>query len=179
MPISRRRKQGLGEAKCASEKGRSASGHPTLGHVALPLHVMLCPWAAVCGVCGRSAWVCSVLSALSQALAGSGEGQAASDWAQRGCRNAGPSSSRRLCRTLRGCPAPGLSTAFPTPGSWLPAHPPLQATLRRQLKQHRLSHRSRSPPPNSPALAGSTLWHSLQFLAICASFLAASLDTNS
>lgn len=68
----------------------SASGHPTPGHVALPLRLMLCAGAAVCGVCGRSAWASPVLSALSQALAGSGEWQAASDWAQRGCRNAGP-----------------------------------------------------------------------------------------
>lgn len=34
----------------------SASGHPTPGHVALPLRVMLCAGAAVCGVCRRSAW---------------------------------------------------------------------------------------------------------------------------
>ena len=184
MPILWRRKQTQRGNVCLRE-GPFSIGSSDSGARGPSLRVMLCPGAAVCGVCGHSAWACSVLSALSQALAGSGEGQTASDRAQRGCRNAGPSSPRCLCRrlsTLWGCrPAPLQASARPSQcleaGS--PAHPPLQATLRRQLTQHPLSRRSRSPPRYSPALTGPTLGHSLQLIAICASFLAASLDTNS
>ena len=138
MPILWRRKQTQRGNVCLRE-GPFSIGSSDSGARGPSLRVMLCPGAAVCGVCGHSAWACSVLSALSQALAGSGEGQTASDRAQRGCRNAGPSSARCLCRRLstlwgcRRCPAPGLRSTFPMPGSWLPhsptapGHPPASA----------------------------------------------------
>lgn len=178
MPISRRRKQTQRGKVCLREGpfsiGSADSGArgPSTPRDALSLG---------CGVRGVRAECLGVLRPLCPESGPGREWRGAGRFRLGAARlqERGPLLLPPPLSTLRGCPAPGLSTAFPTPGSWLPAHPPLQATLRRQLKQHPLSHRSRSPPPNSPALAGSTLWHSLQFLAICASFLAASLDTNS